>query len=214
MRGVNVDGQRLRSVRVIRGLTQEQLAASAEVDVKTVRKAERSGRIDLATLSRLANALDVRVEQLVRDAEPDGRRAKQVVERWLAAWDAQDIELLMSTYHNDATLHLPGASHISFGGVFRGKSQIREANETAWATCRTVPYRSADISLLVSESTVFLQGMKGVYLPDGEVVSLWCVQSFRIEGDGIIEHRVEYDTLKFVELFGPSAATASPRSSR
>jgi transcriptional regulator with XRE-family HTH domain len=214
MRGVNFNGSRLRSVRALRGLTQEQLAASADVDVKTVRKAERGGRVDIATLSRLAHALDIRVEQLVREAEPEASPARQVVERWLAAWDAQDGDLLMSLYREDAIMYLPGASHIPFGGVFRGASQIRQANETAWATCRTVPYRSEEVSLLVSENTVVLQGMKGVYLPNGEVASFWCVQTFSFEGDRISAHRVEYDTLTFLELLGHSFAAATSGNSR
>lgn len=54
------------SARVEPGLTQEQLAALADVDVKTVRKAEQGKRLDLGTLTRLAFALDTELNRVIR----------------------------------------------------------------------------------------------------------------------------------------------------
>lgn len=59
-------GARVGALRRRRGLTQEQLAERAEVDVSTVRKLEQGARdgARLSTLHNLARALDVRTSDL------------------------------------------------------------------------------------------------------------------------------------------------------
>jgi len=66
MRGVVPDGHRIRIARIARGVTQEQLAVCADLDVKTIRKAEHGKRLDVGTLAALARALEVDVQTLVR----------------------------------------------------------------------------------------------------------------------------------------------------
>src|SRR5262245_52335069 len=100
MRGALADGQRVTATRVARGHTQEQLAALAELDVKTVRKAEQGKRLDIETLSRLAAALDVELNRLVRAGGTHAEgAAREVVMRWPALWDAQDADAMLALYH-------------------------------------------------------------------------------------------------------------------
>ena len=140
-----------------------------------------------------------------------GRR--DVALKWCHLWDTQDMEPLLALYHNDAAMHFPGGPQIPFGGTFRGKQEIRRAYEIAWSTCRTEPGRGEGLSILVSNGTVVLQGRKGVYQPDGDLVKLWCIQIFTFQGDRIMNHRVEYDTLTFARLmqFPPPADSESSR---
>ncbi|EDY43259.1 helix-turn-helix domain-containing protein [Streptomyces sp. SPB074] len=60
-------GDRIRTLRELRDITQEQLAARAEVSVDTVRKLEQNTRQSarITTLRALARALDVQLERLV-----------------------------------------------------------------------------------------------------------------------------------------------------
>ncbi|MBL1107338.1 helix-turn-helix transcriptional regulator [Streptomyces sp. 5-8] len=60
-------GDRIRSLREFRDLTQEQLAARAGVHVDTIRKLEQGQRQSarITTLRALARALDVQLERLV-----------------------------------------------------------------------------------------------------------------------------------------------------
>ncbi|MET9448094.1 helix-turn-helix transcriptional regulator [Streptomyces cinerochromogenes] len=60
-------GNRIRSLREFRDLTQEQLATRAEVSVDTIRKLEQNLRQSarISTLRALARALDVQLERLV-----------------------------------------------------------------------------------------------------------------------------------------------------
>jgi transcriptional regulator with XRE-family HTH domain len=207
MRGAIADGDWIRATRISRGLTQEQLAVRADLDVKTVRKAEQGKRLDAGTLARLALALGVNVQSLVRRAEDVSAAQaarRRVVERWQAAWDARDIDAIMALFHEHAELHLPGGPQIPFSGVHRGKESIRRANELAWATAQTVPQQPEDYSLIVSGDSVVLHGRRGVQLPDGNAQWLTNIHIFTFDGDLIIEQRVDYDTLGFSQALGLS----------
>jgi ketosteroid isomerase-like protein len=209
MRGVFADGASIRSVRIDRGLTQERLADLAELDVKTVRKAERGCRLDLSTLGRLARALETVTGRLVRPdlAETATQtRHRQVVAAWIAAWDARDADGVLAAYHEEATLRLPGGPTIPFHGSFHGKDQIRRANDIAWTACRTDPVSPHEVAIHVADDVVVVEGPKGFRRPDGEVVRLWCVHIFTFREGRVIDHRVEYDTLEFVRALGMSAA--------
>lgn len=148
MRGAFADGAALRSIRVERRLTQEELARLAELDVKTIRKAESGGRLDLGTLERLGQALDALAGRLTRGEIPEAAieaRNLAAVQRILRAWDARDSESLIAGYQEEAALHLPGGPPIPLHGTFHGKDEIRRVCETAWSASRTAPTAPAGI---------------------------------------------------------------------
>lgn len=212
MRGAIADGDQIRSARVGQGLTQEQLATRADVDVKTVRKAEQGKRLDAGTLGRIAEALAVDINSVLRRTTEESTAhtaRRSVVERWQAAWDARDIDAIMALFHDRAELHLPGGPQIPFSGVYRGKEAIRRANELAWATAQTVPQQPADYSLIVSGDSVVLHGRRGLRLPNGEAVWLTNIHIFTFDGDLIVEQRVDYDTLGYSQALGLHPGGAS-----
>ncbi len=215
MRGAQANGEQIQAVRKLRGLTQEQLASLAGVDVKTARKAERGQRLDLGPLTKISFALNVDVGSLIvvtpspRDLEI---RRRDAVLRWLRCWDARDMEGLLSLFDDAVVLHLPGGPNIPFSGEHRGKEAMRRANEIAWSTCETDPTGKEDYDWLVSDNVIVQSGKKGVCLPSGEVVQLWAVHIFTF-GDGsdlVVEMRVEYDTLTFARLLQLPPAASSP----
>lgn len=215
MRGVVSHGERIRNARIAHGLTQEQLAARADVDVKTIRKAEQGKRLDVDTLARLARALQIEVGEVVaRGSSSDGPEEvrRQVVQSWVAAWDAQDIEALLALYHDDAVMHLPSGPGNPFGGRFAGKAAIRQCNQQAWDTIKTLPARDGDFSIVVVDDTAVLQGTKRICLPDGREVPLTSIHMYKFAGDRIIEMRVEYDTLAVDRLSRepPAGSDSSP----
>jgi len=203
MRGAEANGPELQAARLGRGLTQEQLATLADVDVKTVRKAEQGKRLDLGTLTRLAFALQTDLRKLLvaslSETELQIRR-RDIVLRWQRAWDEQAIDQLMELFHDDATLRLPGGPTIPFSGTFRGKEEIRRANELAWASSYTEPVPAHNFTVFVAEDTVLLSGKKGIHLPDGRIVQLSGIHLFRFQDDRIADLQVEYDTLEFARL--------------
>lgn len=190
MRGTIADGPALRAARTSRGLTQEQLAARAQIDVKTVRKAEQGKRLDLGTLTQIAFALDVELNQIIHlspsETEVQVRR-RDVVLRWLRAWEVRDLDALVALHHEHVVMHLPGGPGIPFSGTFRGHAEFRRLHESAWSTSETVPIPREDFSLLVADDTVIWNARPGLKLPDGRVVKLPAVHIYRFEGDLIAE---------------------------
>jgi transcriptional regulator with XRE-family HTH domain len=117
MRGTTANGKLVHAARVSRGLTQEQLASLAGVDAKTIRKAEQGKRLDARTLARLALALEMDLEQLVRGAPTDMGQAarRRTAEKWVRAWDAQDLAGVMACYHADLPDNAPGTGRYRAG---------------------------------------------------------------------------------------------------
>ena len=64
------DGERVRSLREQRGWTQDGLAARAVIDVQTLRRIERGGRVRRRSLLRVAQALGLTIEELQQPAAP------------------------------------------------------------------------------------------------------------------------------------------------
>jgi transcriptional regulator with XRE-family HTH domain len=65
------DGSALKDAREARGLTQEQLAVAAGATFGTISKLERevAGEPRLSTITKIADALGIRVSQLLIDEE-------------------------------------------------------------------------------------------------------------------------------------------------
>jgi len=62
---------RLREVRQSRGLSQDGLAAKAGMDVITIRRLERGDfQLKWAMVKRLAEALDITLEDLIDPSSP------------------------------------------------------------------------------------------------------------------------------------------------
>lgn len=206
MRGVPVNGAAVHAARVQSGLTQRELAKLARVDPKTVRKAEQGKRLDLIPLTRLAEALNTDLKALIvpGDVEPESQVSwRDIVLQWARAFDDHDAVRLLAVYHEEAVLRLPGSPDIPFGGVFRGKEEIRKAHEIVWTTVPQEPVRLDEIIILVSDEGVTLKGAKDVYTPTGEMIRVPVLQIFTFADQLIIEHHVEFDTLDFSKRMQP-----------
>jgi transcriptional regulator with XRE-family HTH domain len=213
MRGAQANGEQIQAARSARGMTQEQLASLAGIDVRTIRKAEQGRRVDLGTLTRISFSLDIDVGSLIvrtRSPEELGIRRRDAVRRWHHGWETHDVQTLLNVYHEGAVLHLPGEPDIPFAGEHRGKEAIRRAYEIAWRTCKSEPIFRGDFSLLVSDNTAVLSGKKEVCLVDSGSVKLSCVQIFTFVpgGELVADHHVEFDTLRLARLFGLSQSSA------
>jgi transcriptional regulator with XRE-family HTH domain len=69
---IRCDGDRVRELRVLQGMTQEKLGAMSKVNHRTVQRAERSQSLQLDTLASLAATLGVTVGELtLTDGDPD-----------------------------------------------------------------------------------------------------------------------------------------------
>ncbi len=173
---------KLSPLDVNAGFTQEDLANQADLDVKTVRKAEKNGRIDLESLTRVALALGTSLGQFILpETTPDeSLPIRETIIRWHLAWEAHNMEDLLAVYTDDAVLALPGAPHVPFGGVHRGKAEIRKAHEFVWAGPKQEPFRVGDFEILLSGDSADRERQPGVYSPSGELIRFPCLQIFSL----------------------------------
>lgn len=74
------DGQEIRKKRKLKEWTPEDLAEKAKVGVSTVTRAERGLRVQLRNLSKIAAALDVRLETIAPELHKS--QSVQVLDRW------------------------------------------------------------------------------------------------------------------------------------
>jgi transcriptional regulator with XRE-family HTH domain len=209
MRGKPVHGDRILDLRKAQGMTQEQLAEKAGLDVKTVRKAEQGKRLDLGTITKLCVVLQTDLRQIIRPSRSAREleiRRRDVVIHWQRALDGRDLDALMRCYRDDAVLHLPGSPQIPFGGTFTGHKELRLATQIYWNSCPTEPLDEKDFSILMSNETAVVQGHIGVLSVDGRLRRLHYAQILTFAGELIVDHRVEFDTLNFARLRGISLA--------
>jgi transcriptional regulator with XRE-family HTH domain len=204
MRGANADGDRIRNLRRSLGLTQDELARRAECDVKTIRKAEKDGRVDLATLRRIAAALNVTSADL--DHPPADARATeqanlQVILGWIDAFNRRDVDAILECWHDDGVLQIPGMEGVPAGGTFCGKDEIRAHQELAFQTYRTEHLVLGNIQVNAVDNFVFARGNASVvHIPSGRETRCYAVHEFRLEAEKIAEHLVITDTRAFQQL--------------
>jgi transcriptional regulator with XRE-family HTH domain len=205
MRGKPVHGDRIHDLRKAHGMTQEQLADCAGLDVKTVRKAEQGKRLDLGTITKLCFVLQTDLLHLIRpsrSAQELEIRRRDVVIHWQRAFNGRDLHGVSECYHDEAVLHLPGAPLISFGGVFRGHKEIQQATQRYWKRCHPDLLDERDFAILLCGETAILQGHKAVQSANGDFNPMHYTQTLIFTGELIVEHRVEFDTLHFARLLG------------
>ena len=116
MRGVNVNGERIRELRVTKGLTQELLAAAACCDVKTIRKAEQSGRLDARVVVAIANSLTCSLNELTSAGDKDlAIRRKEIILQWNDFFYRREVEEIMRFHTEDAVWEIPGSEGLPAG---------------------------------------------------------------------------------------------------
>jgi transcriptional regulator with XRE-family HTH domain len=204
MRGAAADGGSIQSLRRARGLTQEELAKRAVCDVKTVRKAEKNGRLDLATLHRLAAALDVSTPQITRSADdsPGKQQANlRSVLSWLDAFNRRDVEGLVATFRADGVSHIPGADDIPSGGTYRGAQELHRHFTEAFQLFQTECITPDMYDIHAEGDFVVLRGYaRVVHIPSGRQERCYVVHEFRFQKGKIAEMYITTDTRAFYRL--------------
>jgi len=133
--------------------------------------------------------------------------ATDVMERYLAAWNSHDGQLIASVYHLDAQRKSPLGTH-------RGSDEIRVYAERFWHFApdshRFAPHWAAQGNVIYFE--LLYEGIQSGPLstPRGELEVSG--QHFRMEGGGTLEirdgrivaERVYFDTAEFLRQLGLS----------
>ncbi|GAB3653099.1 helix-turn-helix transcriptional regulator [Actinocorallia lasiicapitis] len=161
-------GERLRTVRKRRGLSQRDLAALAGVSVSLIRKLEQGERDDtrLETLRKLASALGVRTSDLIVRVGPDdhtdlwsavrdalsGLRVEEPEEEPTAAGVSRVMASLMPSFsgdkYGDLSVTLPPLLRDAAALGSDGR-QIRSRllHHTGWLLTQTRQFDAAEVAL-------------------------------------------------------------------
>lgn len=203
MRGVPVRGELIRNLRKAAGLTQEQLAATIECDVKTLRKAERGAeRVDLWVVSAIGEALGCETDSLiVIDADSD-RKAEfhlSLVKQWHAAFADADVDRLLALHSEDTILEIPGSDGLPAAGNFTGIDELRGHFLALFKLFRLRAVQDDDFRIHAVDDLVFHRSTATIeYLPAGKSYTTVHVNEFEFR-DGKIARRVvvaDYDGLR------------------
>jgi transcriptional regulator with XRE-family HTH domain len=199
MRGQTPNGERIRAIRVVQGHTQRELAELADLDIKTIRKAEQSVRLDVATLTKIAEVLKVELVKILQPVIAGSDPRYEVVAQWCNYFNEQKLEPLLELYHPEGTLIIAGGPDIPFGGEFFGRDKIEQAHVTNWNMVKHEPTNLDECTFLIADEGITLFGDKGVYLPDGKLARFPCVMVFSFREGLIFKHDVQFDTLEFAK---------------
>lgn len=193
MRGVLPYGDRVRKLRVSCGWTQEVLAASAQVDVKSVRKVECGNMgVDLSTIVRIASALNVPTADLIvqNDKTSVSERNIALVRLWHEAFLSKDLELLLSLHAENTVLEIPAASDLPAAGSFLGIDALRQHIEGVFHVFRVVSVSEEDFEIHAIDDIVFLRTTATIeFLPAKQCYTSRYLNEFQIR-QGLIVRRV------------------------
>jgi len=198
MRGLNPQGDAVRSARKALGLTQEALALRAACDVKTIRSAEKGARIDASTLNRIADALQRPTASLLSAADVPAAQLEANIRlywQWQAASNRRGIEGMLACYHPDATVNIAGADDLPGGGEFQGLDAIREQWTAAQEAFETDELTPDQVQVDAMADLVFARALgRARVRATGVEFTSFGVQEFLIKDDKILRHTIVVDT--------------------
>lgn len=214
MRGIQTKGNAIRSLRRSRGMTQEQLAAAAEIDVRTLRRAEAAQqRVDLRIVVAVADVFGVDPTTLILPSgteTPTAERLIELVQIWGDAMIRADIEAILAMHTQDTVLELPGLHDLPTArdciGIAALEQQLRDT-ATFLRLLRATPGSERNH---VCDNIVFMRvNGEFEFLPTGQTFSARHVNEIEFEGE-LIKRRVtiaDYEPLRRIlaELDGDLA---------
>ncbi len=200
-RGTLTNGEKIISSRKSLGLTQEQLAAKADIDVKTIRNAESGKRLDLSTIQRVARCLLIPWEELLQEShQVDAKTCKEIIKKWRLAWIRQDVHMILGLYAPSASLIVAGAPIIPFAGEHQGRDTIQSTFQLAWQSIFCSYGHRSKYSLQVGNGQAVLSTLGLIESLHSSSVSMTSLQHFVLQDNLIVLHRIEYDTLAMHRL--------------
>ncbi len=201
-RGIRANGDRIRVARLTKGLTQEQLACDAQIDAKSLRKAERGQeRVDVRVLVRIASALRLELTDIVDEVltESTADKNTSLVRTWHDAFLRGDLENLLALHTDDTLLEIPSANGLPQAGSFRGIEALRVHLEVTFQTFRILAVREDDFEIHVAGNLVFMRTTATIeFIPASKSYTSRYLNEFEIR-DGKISRRTvisDYNDLR------------------
>ena len=212
MRGTRVNGERIRWLRMQKGMTQERLAAAADMDVTTLRKMERGSRaFDLRTVSNLAKVLDcepsilqatlAEVDVASRSRSDEIARGNiQCLRTYRQAFLNKQVDIALECFTHDASLEYPSSIPTQSSGVFRGRAEIREHLRLTFETFSAEIPTLEESGLYVQDQLIILRHVAtGIVLHNGAHFASECALEYWFRDGKICRHVGIFDTAIITE---------------
>ncbi len=206
MRGIQVSGSKIRQLRKARGLTQQELAFQAQCDVKTIRKAENSKRVDLSTAGRLAAVLGVNVRDLAAaPTKSDVAAGVAIVQAWTAAFNSRDPQAVAKVYDDNGVIIVMASPNIPGGGTFTGKEEIRRWAQESFNAFDVEKMGPDNQRIDTLGDVVFLRTARDLRVTScatGQIAYAGAANEMRFADGKILEHRIYADTNALASILG------------
>lgn len=194
MRGVTPNGPAIRSRRLREGLSQVALAKLTDLDVKTIRKAEKGQRLDIATVTSIAEALKEDVNVFVNADTPDVANseaernlfiAKALVEYYDEGAPIAKYPALSVYFTEDIVFHCPAErSLVPFGGDWHGAEGVQQFFDNFYAMFSR-KQGGLQPEYTVSDQRVVVRLTDQVYFQGHEMKPYWVYLHFQFR-DGLL----------------------------
>ncbi len=208
MRSVPVNGEAIRERRKSLPWTQEMLAEQADCDVKTVRKAEKSGHVDPSIVLRLAAALGIKQQDLLDNGALDREQANiEVALASLDGFNRRDPDAIASCFHDEGSISVLFETKFPGGGEFQGKDAIRQWAEITFQAMLTEQITPDMYRVDAVGEFVFIRTVREIEvtsLANQITVHAQVAHEFRILDGKIISQRMFPDTAALTQLIEES----------
>lgn len=174
--------------------------------VEAVLRAQPTGRTFEATIlneielenQKIVSRLVLADLTLYRDAllpEVPADQRQRIVETWVNAYAAQDVEKIIQMLTDDVIIEIPGSNDLPGGGAFRGLAAARKHLESTFAEVKCDPLQRHEYELHTVDECVFLRGWaSAAILATGQRFTAYVTHEFRFRGEKISQIVTVFDT--------------------
>lgn len=215
VRGVQVCGGNLRNLRILRGMTQVELAQRAGYSERLVRKAEAGGSLSLATIEDLADALS---SEFKRVAPSDLCSSPEMLARtFVDCYDEHERLMLDYCGHllaEDFVFHCADSTGSSFGGDWQGAKGFQAWLDQLFSTVSRLNRKCLAVSYMAAENRVTARYHDTFVAGDHSQHVMWVNLHFTTCNGLIQRIDDEYDSSLLAKLQSRSGRSAPPHHPR
>ncbi len=215
VKGLRVCGENIRGLRVMRGLTQTELAKQAGYSERLVRKAEASGALSLSTIEDLAEALSCNERRVVPSdlcSFPEG-----IARKFVDCYDEHQQLMLDYCAHllaKNFVFHCAGGAGSSVAGEWRGADGFQAWLDKLFSIARRPQRNCLQATYMTAQDRVTARYDDTFVAADQSQHVMWVNLHFTIR-HGLIERiQNEFDTSLALKLEAAATASAQPNHPR
>lgn len=215
VRGLRVCGDSLRELRIMRGLTQLELAKLAGYSERLVRKAEAGGALSLTSIDDLAEALSCKERRVAASdlcSFPEG-----IARKFVECYDEHERHMLDYCGHllsADFVFQCAGEPSSLMAGEWRGLGGFQTWLDKLFSIARRPHRKCLKATYMIAQDLVTARYHDIFTAADQSQHVMWVNLHFTIR-HGLIERiENEFDTSLALKLEAGAAAYTRPAQPR